>query len=200
MPADRTPHADSGAVDVTDLLVAMGRGEPSAIEHLMPLVHGELRRVARRQMRRERQGHTLQTTALVNEAFLRLVDVRRVEFKDRAHFFALSARVMRRILVDYARARNYQKRGGGIELLPLEAARAIGTERPPDLLALDDALQALARLDLRKSQVVELRFFSGLSVTETAEVLSISPETVNRDWRLAKVWLLRELARGANGE
>jgi RNA polymerase sigma factor (TIGR02999 family) len=200
MPADRTPHADSGAVDVTDLLVAMGRGEPSAIEHLMPLVHGELRRVARRQMRRERQGHTLQTTALVNEAFLRLVDVRRVEFKDRAHFFALSARVMRRILVDHARARKYQKRGGGIELLPLEAARAIGTERSPDLLALDDALQALARLDARKSQVVELRFFSGLSVTETAEVLSISPETVNRDWRLAKVWLLRELARGANGE
>lgn len=196
MPADRTPRADSDAVDVTELLAAMGRGEPSAIEHLMPLVHGELRRVARRQMRRERPGHTLQTTALVNEAFLRLVDVRRVNFKDRAHFFALSARVMRRILVDHARARNYQKRGGGIELLPLEAARAIGSERPPDLLALDDALQALARLDERKSQIVELRFFSGLTVAETAEVLSVSPETVHRDWRLAKVWLLRELARG----
>jgi RNA polymerase sigma factor (TIGR02999 family) len=196
MPADRTPHADGQAADVADLLAALGRGEPSAIEHLMPLVHGELRRVARRQMRRERQGHTLQTTALVNEAFMRLVDVRRVDFKDRAHFFALSARVMRRILVDHARARGYQKRGGGIELLPLEAAHAIGTDRPPDLLALDDALQALARVDERKSQVVELRFFSGLTVAETAEVLSISPETVNRDWRLAKVWLLRELASG----
>jgi RNA polymerase sigma factor (TIGR02999 family) len=199
MPADRTPHADTDATDVTDLLAALGRGEAAAIEQLMPLVHGELRRVARRQMRRERAGHTLQTTALVNEAFLRLVDVRRVEFKDRAHFFALSARVMRRILVDHARARGYQKRGGGIELLPLEAARAIGTDRPPDLLALDDALQALARVDERKSQVVELRFFSGLTVAETAEVLSVSPETVNRDWRLAKVWLLRELARGEQG-
>ena len=196
MPADRTPHADTDVTDVTDLLAALGRGESAAIEQLMPLVHGELRRVARRQMRRERAGHTLQTTALVNEAFLRLVDVRRVEFKDRAHFFALSARVMRRILVDHARARGYQKRGGGIELLPLEAARAIGTDRPPDLLALDDALQALARVDERKSQVVELRFFSGLTVAETAEVLSVSPETVNRDWRVAKVWLLRELARG----
>lgn len=196
MAAGRMPRDESDPADVTDLLAAMGRGEPSALEHLMPLVHGELRRVARRQMRRERQGHTLQTTALVNEAFLRLVDVRRVEFKDRAHFFALSARVMRRILVDHARARNYQKRGGGIELLPLEAARAMGAERPPDLLALDDALQALARVDERKSQVVELRFFSGLTVAETAEVLSVSPETVNRDWRLAKVWLLRELARG----
>jgi RNA polymerase sigma-70 factor, ECF subfamily len=189
------PSSDalSPAGDVTTLLVAMGRGDASAIERLMPLVHAELRRIARRQMRRERQGHTLQTTALVNEAYMRLIDVTRVDWQDRAHFFAMSARLMRRILVDHARSRNFEKRGGGIERLPLDAAGAISFERPGDLVALDDALTALAAIDVRKSQVVEMRFFCGFTVEETAEALSVSAETITRDWRLAKSWLLREL-------
>jgi RNA polymerase sigma factor (TIGR02999 family) len=196
MHGSPTPDARVHGDDVTDLLVAMGRGDASAIERLMPLVHAELRRVARRQMRRERQGHTLQTTALVNEAYLRLIDVTRVEWQDRAHFFAMSARLMRRVLVDHARSRQYLKRGGGAQMLPLEAAGAISFERPADLVALDDALTALAVVDDRKSQVVEMRFFCGFSVEETAEALAVSAETVMRDWRLARVWLLRELRRG----
>jgi RNA polymerase sigma factor (TIGR02999 family) len=195
MRGSRPTGARTGVGDVTELLVAMGRGDASAIERLMPLVHAELRRVARRQMRRERQGHTLQTTALVNEAYLRLIDVTRVDWQDRAHFFAMSARLMRRILVDHARSRQFLKRGGGAEMLPLEAAGVISFERPADLVALDDALTALAAVDARKGQVVELRFFCGFSVEETAEALAVSPETVMRDWRLAKVWLLRELRR-----
>lgn len=148
-------------------------------------------------MGHERQGHILQATALVNEAYLRLIDVRQVRWQNRAHFFAVSARLMRRILVDFARARLYQKRGGGAPRVTLDEALLVGTERGKDLVALDDALQALAALDPRKGQVVELRYFGGLSVEETAEALHVSPDTVMRDWKLAKVWLLRELGRSA---
>ncbi len=160
----------------------------------MPLVHQELRRLARSQMRGERDNHTLQTTALVNEAFLRLVDLRRIRWQDRAHFLALSAQLMRRILVDHARSRNVQKRGGRATRVVLDDVIA-APDRGADLVALDEALADLARLDPRKGQVVELRFFGGLSVEETAEALHVSPDTVMRDWRLAKVWLLRELSR-----
>jgi RNA polymerase sigma factor (TIGR02999 family) len=145
-------------------------------------------------MRGERDNHTLQTTALVNEAFLRLVDLQRIRWQDRAHFLALSARLMRRILVDHARSRSYQKRGGGAANVTLDEALVASPERGIDLVALDEALEDLARVDARKSQVVELRFFGGLSVEETAEALKVSPETVTRDWRLAKVWLLREIS------
>jgi RNA polymerase sigma factor (TIGR02999 family) len=173
--------------------VAWREGDRAALDQLIPLVHAELRRLACREMGRERQGHMLQATALVNEAYLRLIDVRQVQWQNRAHFFAMSARLMRRILVDFARARRYQKRGGGAPDVSLDDALLAGTERGRDLVALDDALQALAALDPRKSQVVELRFFGGLSVEESAEALQVSPETVMRDWKLAKVWLLREL-------
>jgi RNA polymerase sigma factor (TIGR02999 family) len=179
---------------VTELLLAWGRGDRSALDELVPIVHQELRRLARLQMRGERDNHTLQTTALVNEAFIRLVDLRRIRWQDRAHFLALSARLMRRILVDHARSRNYRKRGGGAVDVALDDSLALSRERGADLVALDDALEGLARMDPRKGQVVELRFFGGLSVEETAEALRISPETVLRDWRLAKVWLLREVA------
>jgi RNA polymerase sigma-70 factor (ECF subfamily) len=189
------PSRDPSRVHVTDLLLAWGSGDRSALDELMPLVHQELRRLARVQMRGERDNHTLQTTALVNEAFLRLIDLRRIQWQDRAHFIALSARLMRRVLVDHARSRNYQKRGGGAAPVALEDVLVASPERGADLVALDDALEDLARVDRRKSQVVELRFFGGLSVEETAEALSVSPETVMRDWRLAKVWLLREMSR-----
>ena len=188
-----TPHATSP--HVTALLVAWGGGDESALEQLMPLVHVELRRLARREMGRERPNHTLQTTALVNEAYIRLIDLSRVRWQDRAHFFAMSARVMRRILVDHARTRLSQKRGGGAPRVSIDEALAVAPERGLDLVALDDALQALAVMDERKSRVVEMRFFAGLSVEETAEALHVSAETVMRDWRLAKVWLLRELSR-----
>jgi RNA polymerase sigma factor (TIGR02999 family) len=164
------------------------------LDQLIPLVHAELRRLARRQMSRERPGHTLQATALVNEAYLRLIDLRRVRWQDRAHFFAVSARLMRRILVDFARSRGYQKRGGGVPPVALDEALLLAREAGRDLVALDDALEALAALDARKSQVVELRFFGGLSVEESAEALHVSPDTVMRDWQLARVWLQRELA------
>jgi RNA polymerase sigma-70 factor (ECF subfamily) len=180
---------------VTELLLAWEQGDRSALDRLLPLVQQELRRLARRQMRGERRNHTLQTTALVNEAFLRLVDLRRIRWKDRAHFFALSARLMRRVLIDYARSRNYQKRAGGALTITFDDAVIAPPERALDLIALDDALVALARMDERKSQVVELRFFGGLSVEETAEALGVSAETVMRDWRLAKVWLVREISR-----
>ena len=185
---------------VTRLLLAWGQGEQTALEKLIPLVHAELRRMARRYMARERTGHTLQTTALVNEAFLKLVDSRQVNWQNRTHFFAISAQLMRRILVDYARARGYQKRGGGAQKVTLDEA-LIGTpERGQDLVALDDALKALAEVDLRKSKVVELRFFGGLSVEETAEVLKVSQDTILRDWRLAKSWLRREVGKAGNRE
>jgi RNA polymerase sigma factor (TIGR02999 family) len=161
----------------------------------MPLVQHELRKLARHHMGRERAGHTLQATALVNEVFVRLIDGERVEWRNRAHFFALAARLMRRILVDAARARRYQKRGGGAATVPLDESLVVSPERSLEIVALDDALEALAVIDARKSQVVELRYFGGLSVEETAEALHVSRDTVLRDWRLARGWLLRELTR-----
>ena len=181
--------------EVTQLLLAWNEGDESALEKLVPLVYAELRRLAKRRMRLERPDHTLQTSALINEAYLRLVDVRNVHWQNRAHFFALCARLMRRILVDYARTRHYVKRGGGVQPISLDQSLAVAPERSPDLVAVDDALHALAEVDARKAQVVELRFFGGLTVEEAAEVLKVSPETVRRDWKLAKVWLLRELNR-----
>jgi RNA polymerase sigma-70 factor (ECF subfamily) len=182
------------AANPTTLLLAWGRGDATALDQLIPLVHDELRRLARRHMARERVGHTLQATALVNEAYLRLIEVNQVRWQNRAHFFAMASRVMRRILVDAARARGYQKRGAGAEKVSLDEALLISGEPRQDLIALDDALNALAAFDLRKSQVVEMRFFGGLSVEETAEALHVSADTVMRDWRLARVWLVRELS------
>ena len=173
-----------------------GTGDEAALDELVPLVHAELHRIARRCISRERVGQTLQATALVNEAYLRLVDVRRVNWQNRAHFLAMSARLMRRILVDAARSKRYQKRGGGAIKVTLDEALLAPVEKGQDLVALDDALAALAAVDERKAQVIELRFFGGLSVEETATVLKVSVDTVMRDWKLAKVWLLREL-RGA---
>ena len=158
------------------------------------MVHDELRRIARRYMRGERGEHTLQPSALVNEAYIRLLDVKRIQWQNRVHFFAMAARVMRRILVDSARARKFQKRGGGAEVVSLDEAFGVATEPGHDLVALDDALNTLAEMDPRKGQVVEMRFFGGLSAEETAEALHVSIGTVMRDWRLAKVWLLRELS------
>ena len=179
----------------TVLLLAWGRGDQGAFDQLVPLVHEELRRIARQQMGRERGGHTLQPTALVNEAYLRLIDVKRIKWQDRQHFFAMAARVMRRVLVDAARARRFHKRGGGAPMVSLDDTLAVAREPDRDLVELDEALNALAAVDPRKSQVVEMRYFGGLSVEETAEALQVSPGTVMRDWRLAKVWLLRELSR-----
>src|SRR4030095_16199645 len=178
----------------TALLQAWGRGEMAALDRLLPLVNLALRRLAGRHMRHERAGHTLQAWALVNEAYLRLIEVKQVQWQNRAHFFAMASRVMRRILVDAARARGFQKRGGGAETVSRDEALLISGEPRQDLIALDDALNALAAFDLRKSQVVEMRFFGGLSVEETAEALHVSADTVMRDWRLAKVWLVRELS------
>jgi RNA polymerase sigma factor (TIGR02999 family) len=179
--------------EISELLVAWGSGDQSALERLMPLVYDELHRLAHRYMSGERDGHTLQTTALVNEAYLRLVNWRDVRWQNRAHFFGVSAQMMRRILVDFARDRKYLKRGGGAIQVSLGEAAALVDVRSADLVALDEALTALAQVDSRKAQVVEMRFFGGLSVKEVAEVLKVSEETVMRDWRLAKVWLLREL-------
>jgi RNA polymerase sigma factor (TIGR02999 family) len=181
---------------VTGLLLAWSKGDDAALEQLIPVVHAELRRIARRHMARERVGHSLQATALVNEAYLRLVDVRQMKWQDRAHFFAMSARLMRRILVDFARSRGYQKRGGDVQKVSFDEGLVVSNERGTDLVALDDALSALAGVDMRKSQVIEMRFFGGLTVEETAEALHVSPETVMRDWKLAKAWLLRELKSG----
>ena len=181
---------------VTELLRAWSDGDEGALERLVPLVEAELCRLARRYMSRERRGHTLQVTALVNEAFLRLTDARRLRWQDRAHFLGISARLMRRVLVDHARARGYQKRGGGAQQVTLDDA-ILGSPDAAvdrvDLVALDRALEALAAVDTRKSRVIELRFFGGLSVEEAADVLHVSADTVKRDWRLAKLWLLREL-------
>lgn len=178
---------------VTRLLLAWAGGEPAALERLIPIVHHELRRLARQHMRGERADHMLQTTALINEAYVRLVDIRRVRWQDRAHFFAIASRLMRRVLVDYARARACQKRGGAARTLPLDESLDIGVDRSRDFVALDAALTALEAVDRRKSQVIEMRFFGGLTVEETAAVLAVSADTVMRDWRLAKAWLLREL-------
>lgn len=176
--------------------MAWNRGEPDALDALLPLVYEELRRLAGHYMKGERAGHTLQATALVNEAYLRLIEVNHVQWQNRAHFFAMAARLMRRILVDAARSRGYQKRGGGATMLSLDDALVVSNEPGDDLVALDDALTALAAVDVRKSQVVEMRFFGGLTLEETAEALHVSRETVKRDWSMAKLWLLRELRGG----
>jgi RNA polymerase sigma factor (TIGR02999 family) len=181
---------------LSTLLRAWSAGDQSALNGLTPIVYDELRRLAHRYMERERPGHTLQTTALVNEAYMRLVDYKRMQWQDRAHFFAVSAQVMRRILVDHARSHNI-KRGGAVQHVPLDEVAIVSGDRTGDLVALDDAMNALARLDPRKVQIIEMRFFGGLSVEETAEVLKVSPATVRRDWSIAKFWLYRELGGGA---
>ncbi|HLJ16643.1 MAG TPA: sigma-70 family RNA polymerase sigma factor [Bryobacteraceae bacterium] len=181
--------------DISALLRAWSDGDQSALNGLAPIVYDELRRLAHHYMERERPGHTLQTTALVNEAYVRLVDYKRMQWQDRAHFFAVAAQVMRRILVDHARSHNI-KRGAGVPHVPLDNVAIVSTDRTRDLVALDDAMNALARLDPRKVQIVEMRFFGGLTVEETAEVLKVSPATVRRDWSIAKLWLYRELDGG----
>ncbi len=181
--------------DVTELLMAWGNGDQDALSRLMPLVYDELHRLAEGYMRREHAGHTLQTTALLNEAYIKLVDSSRVRWQNRAHFFAVAAQLMRRILVDFARNRRYQKRGGDWRQVTLGEGLGVVTNVDSDLVALDEALQELAKLDPRKARVVELRFFGGLSLEETAEALQISTDTVGRDWRAAKAWLKRELKR-----
>ena len=189
-----------GPAEITVLLKAWGAGDQNALNQLTPLVYSELRRMARRYMRNERAGNTLQTTALINEAYLRLVDVQSAGWQDRAHFFAMSAQLMRRILVDAARARGTVKRGGlGVRVdhttaVNLDEIPEVG--RSAELVSLDDALSALAEIDPRKARVIELRFFGGLSVEETARVLGISPQSVLRDWKLARVWLKREMRKG----
>ncbi len=179
--------------DVTGLLVAWGDGDDKALDRLVPIVHAELHRIARRCMAGERIGHSLQATALVNEAYLRLLGVQHVSWQNRAHFLAMAARLMRRILVDVARSKRNQKRGGEAIRVTFDEGLLLSNEAGHDLVAINDALEALARVDERKSRVIELRFFGGLSVEETAIVLKVSPDTVTRDWRLAKTWLLREL-------
>ena len=180
--------------DVTALLLDWRGGNDAALHSLVPLVHRELRRIARGCLAGERPGHTLQATALVSEAYIRLVDTRKIDWQNRAHFLAMAARVMRRVLVDYARAKGYRKRGGGAVRITFDELQ-LGHEPDQALARLDDALAALADVDERKSRVVELRFFGGLTVEDTATVLQVSPETVMRDWKLAKAWLLRELQR-----
>jgi RNA polymerase sigma-70 factor (ECF subfamily) len=181
--------------NITKLLLDWRNGDSAALDRLMPLVYEELRRMANQYMRHERKGHTLQTSALVNEAYLRLVDHEHIEWQNRAHFFGVAAQAMRRILVDHARARNYQKRGGGAQQVSLDEAAPLTGACAAELIALDEALQELAKLDPRKSRVVELRYFGGLSMEETAEALGISIPTVTRDWNTAKAWLLRELSK-----
>ena len=180
---------------MTELLAAWSDGDRSALDQLTPLVYEELRRMARRQMNRERQGHTLQTTALVNEAYLRLIDQRHVRWQNRAHFFAIAAQMMRRILIDHARAKHFEKRGGGRPRVALDEAAVLSDERAGELVALDEALAALSEVDERKGRVVELRYFGGLSVEEAAEVLKVSPDTITREWRRARAWLHREMQR-----
>ncbi|HEX2522355.1 MAG TPA: sigma-70 family RNA polymerase sigma factor [Terriglobia bacterium] len=180
--------------EVTGMLQAWCEGDQSALEKLTPIVEAELRRLAHHYLTQERSGHTLQTTALINEAWLRLIDWKQVSWQNRAHFFGVSARLMRYILVGFARARNQQKRGGGVQQVSLEEAVAVSAERSDDLVALDDALQTLAKYDPRKCQIVELRFFAGLSVEEAAEVMKLSPITIIREWNKAKAWLYQELS------
>jgi len=190
--ADRLAAKDIGA-----LLRAWSDGDQTALDRLAPIVYDELRRLAHRYMEGEPRGHTLQTTALVNEAYMRLVGYNRMQWQDRAHFFAVSAQVMRRILVDHARRHNV-KRGAGAQRVDFDEAAVVAGDRAPDLVALDDAMNALARLDPRKVRIIEMRFFGGLSAEETAEVLDVSPATVRRDWSIAKLWLCRELRGGAD--
>lgn len=180
---------------ITQMLVDWGNGDKAALEKLTPLVYSELHRLARGYMGRERPGHTLQTSALVNEAYIRLIDWKSIHWQNRAHFFAVSAQIMRRILVDFARSRDYAKRGGGTRQISLEEAAIVPSVRPADLVALDEALNALAQLNVRQSRVVELRFFGGLELEEVAKVMNVSVGTVRRDWSLARAWLHRELSR-----
>ena len=180
--------------DVTQLLIDWGNGNHVALDQLMPLVYTELRELARRYIRRERPEHTLETTALIHEAYLRLVDQSQVSWENHAHFFGIAARLMRQILIEHARRRARAKRGGGAGKISLDEAATVSQARAAELLALDDALARLAAIDLRKSQVVELRFFGGLSVEEAAQVLHVAPNTVLRDWRMAKAWLHREIS------
>ena len=186
--------ASSVAAPVTHLLVAWGQGDQQALDQLTPLVYKELRRLAQWHMNGERPGHTLQATALVNEAYLRLVDINRIQWQDRAHFFAMAARQMRRILIDAARKHGNQKRGGDAQKVSL-AEGLVVPDRPEELVALDEVLIALTQIDERRGRVVEMKFFGGLSVEEIAEVLHVSPDTVKRDWKLAKAWLGRELRK-----
>jgi|SRR5215813_2944490 len=180
--------------EITQLLLAWSCGDESALTKLAPLVYEELHRLAHHYMSQERVGHTLQTTALVNEAYVRLIDWKNLRWQNRAHFFAVSAQLMRHILVDFARARNYDKRGGGARRVELDDVAVTADDKSTDLLALDEALKALAKLDERQSRVVELRFFGGLTNDEVAEVLKVSEPTVRRDWSLARAWLYRNLA------
>ena len=184
-------------VDVTGLLVNWSNGDQQALEELMPLVYGELRRLAKAYLRRERSDHTLQSTALVNEAFLRLVNQRNVQWKNRAHFFGIAAQLIRRILVDHARAHQADKRGAGAFKLSLDEAIGVAEKQDLDLVALDDALKRLTELDPQQGRIVELRFFAGLSIEETGEVLGVSPATVKRDWSTARAWLYRDLSKAA---
>jgi RNA polymerase sigma-70 factor, ECF subfamily len=183
--------------DITQLLLEWRQGKQEALDELMPVVYEELRRQAHRHLRNEQRSHSLQTTALINEVYLRLLDCSKVSWQCRAHFFAITAQMMRRILVDYARSRGYRKRGGGLEIITLDQDRISPLGRDPDLVALDDALDTLAAKDERKSRVVELRFFGGLSVEETAEVLGVCRDTVVRDWKFAKAWLAQELRKAS---
>lgn len=182
--------------EMTRLLAAWSAGDRSALNELAPLVYEELRRLAHGYMRRERVDHTLQTTALVNEAYLRLIDQRDVRWQNRAHFFGIAAQMMRRILIDHARKRTYAKRGGGARKLPLEEMAVLTDDRSAELIALDEALSSLAQMDERKGRIVELRFFGGLSVEEVAEVVGVSPDTVTREWRRARGWLSCEIQKG----
>jgi RNA polymerase sigma factor (TIGR02999 family) len=190
----------SQGCDITGLLLAWSRGEQQAFDEIVPLVYEELRRIARHYIEREPNGHQLQATALVHEAYIRLIDARRVNWQNRAHFFAISANLMRRILVDYARSQNFLKRGGQAQHLTLDGDTILSPERSPDLIALDEALDQLAAMDARKSRIVELRFFGGLTVEETADVMQVSPRTVHTDWGFAKSWLLRQLTMGGGHE
>ena len=185
--------------DITDLLLAWSEGDPSALERLTPLVYKELHRLAHRYLNREYSDNSLQTSALVNEAYVRLIDWKNARWQNRAHFFGVAARLMRRILVDFARTRRAARRGGGVRRVLLQEDAIVLEEHAADFLALDEALQKLAMLDPRKSQIVELRFFGGLSVEETAEVLKISPRTVMREWSLSRAWLYRELSQESGG-
>ena len=190
----RVPMTDNAARDITQLLQAWRNGDPEALERLTPMVYNELHRAARISMRREAEDHTLQTTALISELYLRIAELKRVDWQSRSHFFAVCARQMRRILTDSARSRHTDKRGGAVCVISLEEAPEIAAMASPNLLLLDEALNELANFDQRKSRVVELRFFGGLNVEETAEVLGVSPDTIARDWRLAKAWLLHEMS------
>jgi RNA polymerase sigma factor (TIGR02999 family) len=192
--------SEPNQADVTRMLVQLSSGDKNAVNQLMPLVYDELRRIAASHLRRERPGHTLQSTALVHEAYMRLIDQRSVEWRNRAHFFAIASRMIRRILVDHARGHQAAKRGAGAPRLSLDEAIGVPGGRDLDLVALDDSLEALSKIDPDQSRLVELRYFAGLTIEETAEVMQISPATVSREWNAARAWLFRELSRGSTSD